>query len=185
MVYRSFLTLLLVIQPANRALAEPLLSRVDVLISGEEGYHTFRIPCLLTAGDGSLLAFAEARKHNASDPGFDNNDIDLVMKRSTDDGRTWSRLRVIDDPGEYWSACNPVAVLDRTTGGVCLVHARTKPGRNSYTARPGTDDAQNWVRFSDDHGVTWSAPKNITRIARDIDGWGGTFCGPGGGIQDR
>ena len=185
MFYRWFGTLLLVLHLAGQALAEPMLSHVDVLTSGKEGYHTFRIPCLVTAPDGSLLAFAEARKYNASDPGSNKNDIDLVMKRSTNDGKTWSKLRVIDDPGERWSACNPVAVVDRTKGRVWLLHARTKPGRNSSTSRPGTDDAQNWVRFSDNNGVRWSTPRNITKIARDIDGWGGTFLGPGGGIQDR
>ena len=161
-----------------------MLSHVDALISGTEGYHTFRIPCLVTAADGSLLAFAEARKFNSSDPGFNNNDIDLVTKRSTDNGRTWSKLAVVDDPGERWSACNPVAIVDRTTSRVWLVYARTKPGRSSATSRPCTDDAQNHVRFSQDHGVTWSAPRDITAVARDINAWGGTFSGPGGGIQD-
>ena len=67
MFYRWFGTLLLVLHLAGQALAEPMLSHVDVLTSGKEGYHTFRIPCLVTAPDGSLLAFAEARKYNASD----------------------------------------------------------------------------------------------------------------------
>ena len=170
---------------AGRTLAEPMLSHVDVFTSGSDGYHTFRIPCLLTTPDGSLLAFAEARKYNDSDPGHKNNDIDLVLRRSTDQGKTWSKLYLIEDPGEKWSACNPVAVVDRTSGRVWLHYARTKPDRSSLTSRPGTDDAQNFVRFSDDNGLTWSPPRNITQIARDVDAWGGVFSGPGGGIQNR
>ena len=59
---------------------------VEVFISGEDGYHTYRIPAIIKAEDGSLLAFAEGRRGGQGDSG----DIDLVMKRSTDGGATWS-----------------------------------------------------------------------------------------------
>jgi sialidase-1 len=165
--------------------AEPTLTHVDVFTSGKDGYHTFRIPAIVTASDGTLIAFAEGRKFNSHDPGFENNDIDLVVKRSTDNGKTWSELKVLDDPGERWSACNPAAVLDRDTGRVWVFHCRTKPGRSSVTSRPGTDDAQSWTRFSTDSGATWSEPIDLTPVARDVEHWGGAFFGPGGPIQDR
>ena len=44
------------------AAAAPLLTQTDVFISGQNGYHTFRIPALETAPDGSLIVFADARK---------------------------------------------------------------------------------------------------------------------------
>jgi len=161
--------------------------QVDVFVSGQDGYQGFRIPVIETAADGSLLAFAEARKHNFGDPGTDNNDIDLVLKRSTDLGCTWSPMKVIEDPGELWSAANPATVLDRQTGRVWLHYLRCKPGRGSATARPGTDDVQNLVRYSDDHGATWSEPADVTAVCRDMaDGqWRCSVVGPGGGIQDR
>ena len=56
--------------------------------SRTEGYSTFRIPALLTTTNGTILAFAEGRKHGSSDTG----DIDLVLKRSEDNGRTWSKI---------------------------------------------------------------------------------------------
>ena len=59
-------------------LAQPTVSHVDVFTSGNEGYHTFRIPAIVRAPDGSLLAFTEGRKENRSDPG--GGDIDLVYK---------------------------------------------------------------------------------------------------------
>jgi sialidase-1 len=165
--------------------ADEILTHVDVFTSGTEGYHTFRIPAIETAPDGTLIAFAEARKYNSADPGFHGNDIDLVSKRSTDGGKTWSKLKVIDDPGERWAACNPATTVDRTTGRVWLFNVRTKPGCSSYTSRPGTDDAQNWVRYSADNGATWSEPVEVTRIARDVGNWGCSAFGPGGAIQDR
>jgi sialidase-1 len=162
----------------------PLLEHVDVFTSGQEGYHTFRIPGVETAPDGSVIAFAEARKYNRGDPGHEDNDIDMVMKRSTDGGRTWSALEVLDDPGERWAASNPVLLRDRNTDRVWAFYCRMKRGRGSVTSRVGTDDATTWVRYSEDQGVTWSEPTNITQAARDPR-WGSVFYGPGGGIQTR
>ena len=48
----------------------PVIS--DVFVSGKDGYHTYRIPAIEAAPDGSLIAFAEARRYNADDPGTDN-----------------------------------------------------------------------------------------------------------------
>ena len=67
----------------------------------------YRIPAIEAAPDGSLLAFAEARKYGGSDPGMGKQDIDLVLKRSTDAGRTWSPMKLIEDPGQLWSAAIP------------------------------------------------------------------------------
>lgn len=185
MRYRSMASLLLALAVPGLAWAKPMLAHSDVFVSGKEGYHTFRIPSLATAADGSLIAVAEGRKYNAADPGFENNDIDLVGKRSSDGGKTWSKLQVIDDPGERWSACNPTMVVDRVTGRVWLCYCRTRPGRSSATSRPGTDDAQAWVRSSKDGGASWSRPTDITKVARDVDNWAGGFFGPGSGIQDK
>ena len=160
------------------------ITHVDVFASGQDGYHTYRIPAIETAPDGSLLVFTEARKYNSHDPGTHGNDIDLVYKRSTDGGTTWSEMRVLDDPGERWASCNPVTLLDRATGRVWLFHNRTKPDRSSSSARVGTDDSQAWARYSQDNGVTWSEPMDLTAIARDVELWGSAFFGPGGAVQN-
>ena len=161
------------------------MTHVDVFTAGTEGYHSFRIPATTTAPDGSLLVMCEARKHNRADPGQQGNDIDLVSKRSTDDGRTWTKLVVLDDPGEKWSACNPALVVDRNNERVWLLYCRMRPDRSSVTARPGTDDSQAWARYSDDNGVSWSDAVDLTSASRDVEKWGGAFFGPGGAIQDR
>jgi len=160
---------------------------VDVFVSGKDGYFAYRIPAIETAPDGSLLAFAEARKHNLSDPGGQKQDIDLVMKRSTDGGATWSAMRVIEDSGDCWSSANPATLVDRQTGRVWLWYLRCKPGRSTHTSRPGTDDMQVLARTSDDHGATWSEPTDLTAVARDMadPAWKASVVGPGGMIQDR
>ena len=160
------------------------LTHVDVFQSGQDGYHTYRIPIIETTPDGTLLVFVEARKYSSHDPGMEGNDVDLALKRSTDGGKTWSRMLVLDDPGERWSSCNPATVVDRTSGRVWLLHGRNKPDRSSLTVRPGTDDAQAWARYSEDNGLSWSEPVDITRAVRDVDRWGGAYFGPGGAIQD-
>src|SRR5438093_4754261 len=167
--------------------AEPLLTHTDVFISGADGYHTYRIPALEAAPDGSLIAFAEARKYNAADPGFGRQDIDLVFKRSTNHGATWSPMTVLEDPGELWSAANPATVVDRDNRRLWVFYLRSRPGRSTETSRPGTDDMQTLARWSDDNGQTWSEPMDLTAVARDMEdkSWRASVPGPGGAIQIR
>ena len=165
------------------AWTQPALEFIDVFHAGEGGYHTYRIPAIVTAADGSLVVFAEARKDNRGDPGF--GDIDLVSRRSTDRGKTWSPMQVVDDPGEKWSASNPTPLLDRANKRLWIFHNRWEPGHGTASSRPGTANNQVWARWSDDHGKTWSAARDLTRSARDFEHWGAVFLGPGGAIQTR
>jgi len=166
---------------------QPLLQQTDVFASGTEGYAGYRIPAIETAPDGTLLAFAEARKHNLGDPGYDDNDIDLVCRRSTDAGATWSPMKIIEDPGDRWSAANPATLVDRQKKRIWLFYLRCKPGRNTSTARPGTDDSQILARTSDNNGASWSEPIDLTGVTRDLADpkWRCSVVGPGGGIETR
>jgi sialidase-1 len=65
-----------------KQIADALLT--EVFIGGEGAYHTYRIPSAIVTPNGTLLAFAEGRKADAADAG----DIDLVLRRSRDGGRT-------------------------------------------------------------------------------------------------
>lgn len=167
--------------------AAPEFSSIDVFTNGIDGYLKYRIPAIETAPDGSLLAFAEGNVHGVGECGDDGADIDLVARRSTDNGQTWSELRVIDDPGVFWSAGNPATVVDHQTGRVWVFYLLCKPGANTFTARPRTDDAQLLARTSDDNGVTWSERIDLTRVSRDFNDrrWGISVPGPGGAIQLR
>jgi len=179
--------LLLLLTLSSPVWAEPLISHTDVFHSGQDGYKMYRIPAIETAPDGSLLAFAEGRKHGGADPGFGKQDIDLVLKQSTDQGATWSAMRVVEDPGELWSAANPATVVDRRTGCVWVLYLRSRPGRSCRTSRPQTDDMQTMARWSEDNGQSWSEPIDLTGVARDMDDptWKASVVGPGGIIQTR
>jgi len=177
----------LVVVVAGPAGAEPMLQHSDVFISGQDGYFAYRIPAVEAAPDGSLVALAEARKYNLADPGFGKQEIDLVLKRSTDSGATWSAMKVIEHAGDFWSAANPATVVDRQTGKLWVFYLRCKPGKNTATARPGTDDVQVLARWSQDNGLTWSEPVDLTAVSRDMADaqWRCSVPGPGGPIQDR
>src|ERR1035438_3794847 len=179
--------LVVAIAVAASAGAEPLLTQTDVFIAGEDGYHTYRIPAVETAPDGALVAFCEARKYNAADPGFGKQEIDLVYKRSTNNGATWSLMTVLEHAGELWSAANPATVVDRTNGRMWVCYLRSRPGCSTDTSQPGTDDMQTLARWSNTSGQTWSEPLDLTAVGRDMNdkAWRASVPGPGGAIQTR
>jgi sialidase-1 len=182
-----FLFLLFTASLTATACGDQALKHVDVFVSGKDGYAAYRIPAIVTTPNGAILAFAEARKHNLSDPGGKGQEIDLVLKRSTDGGATWSPMKVVEHSGELWSSANPCTVVDRSNSRVWVFYLRCRPGRGTAGARPGTDDVANLARWSDDNGSTWSEPIDQTTVARDMaDGrWRISVPGPGSAIQDR
>ena len=81
---------------ANKtALADEQTFKTDVFVSGTGGYHTYRIPAVIVTPKGTVLAFCEGRKTSRSDHG----DLDLVLRRSTDDGKTWTPLQIVYEEG--------------------------------------------------------------------------------------
>lgn len=131
-----------------------------VFKSGSDGYSSFRIPALITLPDGDLLAFSEGRKHNAGDFG----DIDIVLKRSSDGGKTWGDLSIVVD-NDSLQAGNPAPVVDLTdpqypNGRIFLFY---NTGNTTEGAvRNGKGLREVWFVTSSDNGKTWSAAQNIT-----------------------
>jgi sialidase-1 len=160
---------------------EPVGRGYPVWRAGEAGIDTYRIPALVVAGNGDLLAFAEARHASRSDTG----DIDLVMKRSRDGGRSWSKQQVVWDDGA--NTCgNPCPVVVSKTGEVLLLATHNLGTDHESRIIAGTSKGSRtvWLLRSDDHGATWSAPREITRTTKRDD-WTWYATGPGAGIELR
>lgn len=150
-----------------------------IFLAGQQGYACFRIPAVITTPAGSLLAFAEGRKHGCSDTG----DIDLVMKRSEDNGLSWSDLQVIWDSGENTSG-NPAPVVDAETGTIFLLSTWNlgEDREPEIIDLTSTDTRRIFVLSSTDNGETWSEAKEITNDVKQPD-WTWYATGPGSGVQ--
>ncbi|MGP2437298.1 exo-alpha-sialidase [Streptomyces sp. JW3] len=143
----------------------------------ESGYACFRIPAIVRTTDGTLLAFAEGRVRNCGDAA----DIDIVLKRSADGGRTWGPLRVVNDGGGDTHG-NPAPVVDRATGRVLLVETYNT-GRADDAGCAIPCDRAPHLQYSDDDGLTWSAPRDLTAEIRPA-GWNSWYAtGPVHGVQ--
>jgi len=161
-----FLTLALCFLTAGIKLQASELFSTTVFKRGEEGYHTYRIPSLITTPKGTVLAICEARKNSGADDG----NIDLVLKRSTDNGDTWGPVELIYEVGgdKPITIGNPCPVIDQSTGIIWMPFCE--------------DNDRVFMTHSKDEGHSWSKPVEITSTVKNKD-WGWYATGPGVGIQ--
>lgn len=160
--------------------AEPELT--DVFVSGQEGYASIRIPAVLVTKSGTVLAFAEGRMRPA-----DQAENDIVAKRSTDGGKTWSPLQVIHEDGAN-SLNNPTVVQERESGRIFLMYQRIpahlkEHSASTATGLDGPDIYRNLLVWSDDDGKTWSKPQDVTATTKRPERATTVASGPGIGIQ--
>lgn len=150
------------------------------------GYATYRIPAIVATAKGVVLAFCEARKSGRGDWCA----IDILMRRSPDGGQTWeppqkiSRVQnVAKNPVALQQGLaganeitfnNPAPIVDRQTGAIHFLHC--------------AEYARCFYMRSDDEGLTWSEPVEITatfEAFRPEYDWKVIATGPGHGIQLR
>lgn len=133
---------------------------VPVFTSGTEGHKSYRIPAIINLPGSEILAFAEGRVNNAGDFG----DINIVLKRSNDKGKTWSALQTIVDAATL-QAGNPAPIVDVTDplypqGRIFLFY---NTGNNHEgEVRKGKGLREVWYKTSTDGGITWGEAVNIT-----------------------
>lgn len=137
--------------------------------AGENDYYTFRIPALIATKNGSLLAFCAARRGQ----GGDWDPIDIVMRRSSDGGANWEPLHVLASEPPH-TVDNPTPIIDQETGRIIFLYQ--------------VNYARIYSIHSDDDGVSWSEPTEITSTFdqfRPEYAWRVAAPGPGHAIQLR
>ncbi|CAF1185572.1 unnamed protein product [Rotaria sordida] len=137
-----------------------------VFKKGEGGYFCFRIPAILTTAKGTLIAFSEARIFSCAD----ETQIDIAYKRSFDNGKTWSDLKIAcrgnDTNDGYTRAGNPTPVQLKYNQRILLPFCK--------------NNIIPMQTYSDDDGLTFSPPQVIHNITKPD--WKWLALGPPGGL---
>jgi sialidase-1 len=165
--------------------AEPWIEKIDLFRSGDGGYNLYHIPGVVVTKSGAVLAWCEARKKS-----IDWDDIRILLRRSTDDGKTWSTPEIIADvPGAKQK--NPVALklkdvdpADITYNNAVLIADRDGTVHMLFCL----EYMRCFYQRSSDDGVTWSTPVEITSTFekfRPQYDWKVLATGPNHGIQLR
>lgn len=160
--------------------ASPIHTSMKLFDGGNESiYHSFRIPSIIKTKNGTLVAFAEGRRWSPSDYG----DINVVFKRSLNNGSTWSALGEVAASGSgTWG--NPTAVYDPnlgTNGRLWLFMCWNDGAIDEWADFDSWGDRKVYSSYSDDHGATWSTPFDRTStLVPPTYKW--DAVGPGNGI---
>ena len=168
--HRFILCIMGLLLPVMGSMAVGVPEATVVFQEGEGGYHSYRIPAIIASPSGTLLAFCEGRKSSRNDAG----DIDLLLKRSTDQGKTWSAHSVVYEEGidAPITIGNPCPVVDHTTGVIWLAFTR--------------NNARAFVTSSQDDGHSWSKPMEITGELKSFPfPWKRIGTGPVNGIHSQ
>lgn len=147
--------------------------------SGKDGYAGYRIPSLIKTIDGTILAFCEGRREGFGDTGY----IDLIVKRSTDNGETWSNHTIVTSDGKNTFG-NANSVMDVSTGKIHMICNFNSCEIHESQILRGEGQRKAYYQYSQDNGLTWSEPCDITSQVKK-DNWGWLAFGPCHGIQLR
>ena len=131
-----------------------ILDSKALFVSGTENTHTFRIPAIITAPNGDLIASCDARRKSSADLIW-VRDIDIVVKRSTDNGKTWTDMEMVCDFGDGRPASDPSFIVDKVTGEIFCFY-------NYMDQDNAPKEFRLWYQSSKDNGKTWSKPRDIT-----------------------
>lgn len=135
-----------------------------------DGYMSYRIPGIVTTKNGTLIAYCEAR--------LTSNDwanIDILMRRSTDGGKTWSESLKLSRGIPSGTRNNPVMIVDSNN----KIHMMI-----SYQYGIPQMNGKVYYLCSEDDGITWSKPKDISAQTNSNTLTHAHFaCGPSHGIE--
>lgn len=157
------------------ATEEPFCDSVCLYRPGDYGSAKWRIPAILCLDDGTLLAVNDKRKYNYRDL---PEDIDIVVRRSADNGRTWSEPETIIEGRGYKCGFGDPALVQCQNGDVLCVFA----GGNGYWASSVADPISVYAMRSTDRGHTWTGPEDITSVIWNGSTHHGAFVASGNGL---
>lgn len=146
--------------------------------AGQDSYASFRIPAIVRTND-ALLAFCEGRRDSAADSGH----IEIVLKRSVDNGQSWGPLRVVSAESSS-TVGNPAPVVTRT-GAVILVSVRNRAdATEAEILRGDAEPRRIFVQTSRDGGESFDEPQDISETTRREE-WAWYATGPCHGVPLR
>lgn len=157
---------------------QPQIERAVVFAPGDFDSKFYRIPAIVTAANGDLVAVADKRIESNGDlPGR----IDVVCRRSTDGGRTWSDYITVAANDEGGGYGDPALVVDRNTGDIICISTH---GNGLWQDAPG----HSMISRSRDNGLTWEPPVDIAEmicVGEDapLKNVAGAFASSGGALQ--
>ena len=142
--------------------------------SGKEGYACYRTPALVVSQKGTVLAFCGGRVNDHRDEG----DIDIVLKRSTDGGKTWGPLQVLANDGP--NPCKGAAPVVLPSGRILVLYLWNE----SVSSKEDRTTRKVFLIHSDDDGMSWSKPRDLTTSVYR-EGWQWYGLGPCHAIVKR
>lgn len=162
---------------------EPFCDSLCLYTMGDYGSQFWRIPALICLDDGTLLAINDKRKYSYKDL---PEDIDIVVRRSSDRGRTWSDPQTLVEGSGYKHGYGDAAVVQCAGGDVVCLFV----GGNGLFASTEADPIRSYVVRSSDRGLTWSDPVDITSqlwgskaLSPACRNYKGSFFGSGNGLR--
>ena len=162
-----------------------LLARTQVFGPGDFGSTNYRIPAIATATDGSLVTLTDKRKYNSTDL---PEDIDIVARRSTDGGKTWSEPVMVAQGLGRNAGYGDAVIIKAKSGKLIAVFV----GGVGLWASTAANPIRTYVSTSSDNGITWTPSRDITNqifgagCADPIrKQWKASFCGSGHGLCTR
>jgi len=136
----------------------------------------YRIPAIAKAPNGDLIAAIDERVQSCGDL-RSNKDINIVVRRSSDNGNSWSEIETVVDYPFGKSVSDPSMIVDRVTGEIFLFF-------NFMDLDLEKDVYYLKVIKSSDNGKSWNSPVDITsQITKPEWHSNFKFITSGGGIQ--
>ncbi len=160
----------------------PLFSIADsvVLFSpGDAGSKFYRIPAICTTNTGTIIAAADKRwEHNGDLPA----NIDVVTRRSTDNGRTWEPAVTVAGADSEIGSGDPAIVFDFKRNTAICIYTH---GNGLWQSTP-ENNGHIMISKSTDDGKTWSTPVDINpQLFKGRENWITSFAGSGHACQMR